>query len=335
LVAVAVAPCTVSHAREKTDLVYLDFGGFVKGEIQEMSLARLSLDSDEIGVISVKWSHVTGIESKYNFEVEMEDGAEYFGALSRTADPGWLVVTYEGSIDTLDIQRVVTIAPIEKKHWLRLHGYLNVGFTFTKSSEVLQLTVNWLVTYRTRDDGVRLSADVIFNRADGETTTQRQDYFLGYERSLVRKWFAAVAVAPQQNLVMGVQWRTLLAAGGGVKLIETNHDVFSVIGGIDWNQERSAGSEPDRRSWEALANVSYNYFQHDYPVTSFDAKLSVFPSLTISGRVRLETDATISREVIDDFHTSLRVYGSRDNDPPEEGASEHDYGIILSIGWTY
>ena len=63
LVAAAVSPCAVGYAREKSDLVYLDFGGFVKGEILEMSLARLSLDSDEIGMISVKWSHVTGIES--------------------------------------------------------------------------------------------------------------------------------------------------------------------------------------------------------------------------------------------------------------------------------
>jgi hypothetical protein len=335
LVAVAAAPCTVSHAREKSDLVYLDFGGFVKGEIRSMSLAQLSLDSDEVGVISVKWSHITGIESEYNYEIGMEDGAEYFGALSRTADPGWLVVAYETSMDTLDIQNVVYIAPIEKKHWLRLHGYLNAGFTFTKSSEVIQLTVNWLVTYRTRDDAVKLSADVIFNRTDGVTTTQRQDYFIGYERFLVEKWFAAVAIAPQQNLLMGVQLRTLLAIGAGVNLIETNHDVLSVTGGIDWNKEVSTGSEPDRRSWEALGSVSYSYFQRDFPVTNVAANLAVFPSLTISGRVRVEFDATVGRELIDDFNTSVRVYGSRDDDPPEQGAAERDYGIVLSLGWTY
>jgi len=335
LVAAAAVPSTVGHAREKTDLVYLDFGGFVKGEILEMALARLSLDSDEIGMISVKWSHVAGIESEYNYDIETDDGTEYFGALSRTIDSGWLVVAYEGSVDTLDIQRVVSISPIEKKHWLRLHGYLNAGFTFTKSSEVFQLTVNWLVTYRTRDDAVKLSADVIFNRTDGVTTTQRQDYFLGYERSLVGRWFGAVAIAPQQNLVMGVQLRTLLALGGGVKLIETNHDVLSITAGIDWNREQSSGSELDRRSWEALGNVSYNYFQHDFPVTSFTTNLSVFPSLTISGRVRVEFDATAGRELIDDFHTSVRVYGSRDDDPPAQGAAERDYGIVLALGWVY
>jgi len=335
LLVAVVTPCTVSHAREKSDLVYLDFGGFVKGEITAMSLARLSLDSDEIGVISVKWSHVTGIESEFNFDIEMEDGAEYFGSFSRTDEPGWLVVAYENSLDTLDIQRVVAIAPIEKKHWLRLHGYLNAGFTFTKSSEVMQLTVNWLVTYRTRDDAIKLSADVIFNRANGVTTTQRQDYFLGYQRSLVGRWFSAVAIAPQQNVEMGVQWRTLLAIGGGAKLIETNHDVLSVTGGIDWNREESTGSESARKSWEALGNLSYSYFRHDFPVTNFTANLSVFPSLTLSGRVRVEFDTTVSREVIDDLHTSVRVYGSRDNEPPAQGAAEHDYGIVLSLGWAY
>jgi hypothetical protein len=265
----------------------------------------------------------------------MEDGTEYFGALSRAAEPGWLVVAYEASIDTLDIQRVVTIAPIEKKYWLRLHGYLNAGFTFTKSSEVVQLTVNWLVTYRTLDDAVKLSADVIFSRTEGVTTTQRQDYFLGYQRSIVGKWFGAVAVAPQQNLVMGVQLRTLLAMGAGVNLIETNHDILSITGGIDWNREESTGSEPARNSWEALGNLSYNYFQHDFPVTNVTANLSVFPSLTISGRVRVEFDTTVGRELIDDFTTSVRFYGSRDDDPPAQGAAENDYGIVLSLGWSY
>jgi len=307
LIAAAVSPCAVSHAREKSDLIYLDFGGFVKGEILEMSLARLSLDSDEIGMISVKWSHVTGIESEYNYDIGMEDGSEYFGALSRTADPGWLVVAYEGSVDTLDIQHVVTIAPIEKRHWLRLHGYLNAGFTFTKSSDVFQLTVNWLLTYRTRDDAVKLSADVIFNRSDGVTTTQRQDYFIGYQRSLIGRWFAAAAIAPQQNLVMGVQLRTLLALGGGVKFVETNHDVLSLTAAIDWNNEQSSGSEADRQSWEALASLSYNYFQHDFPVTSFPTNLAVFPSLTISGRVRAEFDVTASQELINNFQTSVHV----------------------------
>jgi hypothetical protein len=255
--------------------------------------------------------------------------------LRRATDPGWLVVTHENSVDTLDIKRVVVLSPIEKKHWLRLHGYLNAGFTFTKSSEVMQLTVNWLVTYRTRDDAVKLSADVIFNRTDGVTTTQRQDYFLGYERFFAGRWFGAAAIAPQQNLVMGVQWRTLLALGAGVNLIETNHDVLSVTGAIDWNSEESTGSESARQSWEALGSVSYNYFQRDFPVTNLTANLGVFPSLTISGRVRVEFDTTVGRELIDDFNTSVRVYGSRDNDPPAQGAAESDYGIVLSLGWTY
>jgi len=318
-----------------TDIVNLDYGGAVKGEIRGMSLGRLSLDTDEMDVISIKWSHIVGLKTINKFQVEIDDGTQYFGYLDTTRDPGWLVVSSASIRDTLDIQRVVSITPISRSFWVRLDGYLNVGFTFTKSSEVLQLTMSWLTVYRTREYTVKLTADVIFNRADGVTTTQRQDYFLGYKRSLAKDWFAGVAVAPQQNKVMGLNLRTLLGASVGNDLIQTNHDVLALSGGIDWIKEESTGSEPVRQSWEVLGNLSYNFFRHDYPVTRVIVNFGVFSSLTISGRTRLEFDTTVGRELIKDLHTSLRVYGSRDNDPPAQGAAEHDYGIVLSLGWTY
>ena len=333
----AFVACIVTNtfAGEMTDVVNLDHGGYVMGEIRKMSLGRLTLDTDEMDVISIKWSHIVGLKTTNRFQVEINDGTEYFGNLDTTRDPGWLVVSSGSMRDTLDIQRVVSIIPISRGFWVRLDGYLNLGFTFTKSSEVLQLTMSSLTIYRTREYAVRLTADVIFNRADGVTTTQRQDYFLGYKRSLVKDWFAGVAVAPQQNKVMGVNLRTLLAASVGNDLIQTNHDVLALSGGIDWIKEESTGSEPVRQGWEVLGNLSYNFFRHDFPVTSVIVNLGVFRSLMISGRTRLEFDTTVGREFIKDLHTSLRLYGSYDNDPPAQGAAEQDYGIVLSLGWTY
>ena len=326
---------TSAVARDMTDLVYLDYGGFLKGEIKGMELGKLTLDTDEMDVVSINWVHVTSLKSIYGFQIEMEDATLYFGALDLDQESGRLVVSSEGRRDTLDMETIVTITPIGKNLWLRLEGYLNMGFTFTKASDVLQLTLNSLTLYRTRGHAVKFTADIIFNRTEDVTTTQRQDYFLGYQRSLKRDWFAGVAIAPQQNTVMGVQLRTLLGGEIGNNLIQTNHDVLSLSAGIDWIGEESTDPEPTRESWEVLGSLSYTFFQHDYPITNVTANLTGFRSLTISDRSRAEFDATIGRELIKDLNTSLRVYGSYDSDPPAKGVSHNDYGIVLSVGWVY
>jgi len=322
-------------AREKIDLVHIDYGAVLKGEIRSMSMGRLSLHTDEMDIVSVKWSHVTGAESIYKFDVETEDGTAYFGSLATTEEPGWLVVTSESANDTLAVGTVVLISPIKRSVWRRIDGYLNLGLSFTKSNEVFQFTFGWLASYRTPVDALTFSADLIFNRTEDVTTTQRQDYVLSYQRSLVKKTFGELVVAPQQNVAMGVQLRTVLATAFGINPIQSNHDVLSLAVGIDWNRERSTGPEPERETWEALARASYSFFRHDFPVTNISTSLTAFPSLTISERIRLEFDTTLTRELVNDLNTSLRIYGSHDEDPPARGAAKTDYGIIFSLGWSY
>ena len=320
---------------EKTDIVHMDFGGFLIGEIEEMRQARLKLDSDEIGMTSVKWLHVIAVESKFPYEIGMEDGSEYFGSLGRADEPGWMVVTSETAVDTLNMQDVISIVPIDRRFIQRVRGQLNVGFSYAQANDVVQLSVEWLATHQTRDDLITLAANVILNRSNGVTDAQRQDYLIMYQRFLMGTWFVGGAITPQQNLAMGVDLRTPIAALVGLNLIQTNYDVMQLSGGISWNREESTGDEPARDSYEGVLHIGNEYFQHDFPVTSVVANFSAFPSLTISGRYRFEFEASASRELIDDFHTSIRIYGSGDNDPPAEGADERDYGLVMSLGWTY
>ncbi|MEE8366882.1 MAG: hypothetical protein V3S30_01060 [Thermoanaerobaculia bacterium] len=63
--------------------------------------------------------------------------------------------------------------------------------------------------------------------------------------------------------------------------------------------------------------------------------LIVFPSLTESGRVRMEFDASLRREVVKDFYFNLTLFDSFDNEIPVEGAEKNDWGVITSIGWAF
>ena len=70
------------------------------------------------------------------------------------------------------------------------------------------------------------------------------------------------------------------------------------------------------------------------PKVDVDATLALFPSLSNWGRVRLESDVSISREVVKDLTLGLNGVESYDNQPPE-GSDMNDWNIYLSLGWSF
>ena len=53
------------------------------------------------------------------------------------------------------------------------------------------------------------------------------------------------------------------------------------------------------------------------------------------GRVRLEMNARLRREIFMDFYVGLNGYESYDSDPATPGAQKNDWGLSLSLGWKF
>ncbi len=63
--------------------------------------------------------------------------------------------------------------------------------------------------------------------------------------------------------------------------------------------------------------------------------LAVLPSLSDSGRVRVEFRSRLRREIVKDFFLSLSLYDSYDSDPPVIGVERNDWGLTSSLGWSF
>jgi hypothetical protein len=86
----------------------------------------------------------------------------------------------------------------------------------------------------------------------------------------------------------------------------------------------------------AIFRGQYHFFLYNYPKTDISVDLGVLPSISEWPRLRVEFNATLNREIITDFTVNFSVYDSYDSDPPSvEAVANHDYGVILSIGWTF
>ena len=53
-------------------------------------------------------------------------------------------------------------------------------------------------------------------------------------------------------------------------------------------------------------------------------------------RLRVNFNGSIKREIITDFTVNFSIFDSYDSDPSSETAvANHDFGVILSVGWTF
>ena len=78
-----------------------------------------------------------------------------------------------------------------------------------------------------------------------------------------------------------------------------------------------------------------SFYTYDRPKTNLDVSFQYYPSLSNTGRQRVQLDAGVKRELWKDLFAALNLYNTYDNRPPNPAADTNDVGIVLSIGWTY
>jgi hypothetical protein len=60
-----------------------------------------------------------------------------------------------------------------------------------------------------------------------------------------------------------------------------------------------------------------------------------YPSLSNTGRHRLQLDASVKREIWKDVYFAVNLSDTYDNRPPDAAVDTNDVGVVLSFGWTY
>ncbi len=120
----------------------------------------------------------------------------------------------------------------------------------------------------------------------------------------------------------------------GPRLVNTNRAQLVLGAGLAVNQERGVDVEPTQNV-EALLTVETAFYTYDRPKTNIDISLQYYPSLSETGRQRVQLDAGIKRELWKDLFVALNLYNTYDNRPPNPAANTNDVGIVASIGWSY
>jgi hypothetical protein len=319
---------------QKTDVVTLLNGDKITGEIKYYKQGKITLDTEHSGWVSVKWNKILSIQSDKTYDVETIDGVHHFASLAPSDPPGKVVLVMGPQTLTVSFFDIFTLAFVGQEFWSRWEGSLDFGFNYTQSSNLVQFNIGFDAAYRMQKYTITTTLDSFFSRQDDTTSADRATFALRYDRFLGKRWIAETGIGLDRNIQLGLKLRESLGVGAGYFFVQQNQKQLAVLLGVLGNHEQPVEGQ-DKNNAEAMVGARYNYFMYDFPKITLTASVQVFPSLTESGRVRLEAAASAKREIVSDFYLSLSVYDSFDSKDPTTGQSRNDWGPTVSIGWQF
>jgi hypothetical protein len=317
----------------KTDVVVLVNNDRLTGEVKSLSRNQLKLSTDNLGTVNIEWDKVTAVSTAGQFDIAMRDGRRMVGKLG-PASPGQVgVVHADGSITAVTALDVVSFAPIRSRFFQRIDGSLDLGASYTQSSGVAQAYFDTDATYRqpSFSMGAQLSASL--TRQPDSPDTARYSLNVGYTRFRPNRWLVNVFTLVESNTDLGFDLRTTGAVSIGRYLVQSNRATMLVGGGGSVGRELPVG-EDGVTNVDALVVFNASVFAYDYPKTNIDFAMLVFPGLNDPGRVRVNANGKLKRELLKDFFFAISAYDAFDNRPPSNG-SRNDVGFSLSLGWSF
>jgi putative salt-induced outer membrane protein YdiY len=337
LAAVSLAWSSGLGAAPKTDVLVLVNGDRITGEVTQLERGLLSYNTDAAGTLRVEWRRIAQLQSDQLLEIELMDGTRLYGKPSRLGESGSLLLELEGSARTAHVQleRTVRIATLSQGRPLdRLDAEVNFGWSAASANDVSQVSLGAGATYR---DPVRLwKLDYVGSRSDSEDgpASHSHSLLIDQRRFLRERWFWSGLGSVERSDEQGIDLRLLLGGGFGRYLIQTGKQELAAAAGLGVTREELADGT-DQESLEGILLASYEVFRFDDPELDVSSHVQVFPSFSVSGRVRMNSGIVLSYEFLKDFTYRLSFTHSFDSKPQAAGAMQSDWQVVTSIGYDF
>lgn len=334
LLAAAFIALFAAPARaQKTDSITLVNGDRLTCEIKLLEKGRLQVSTDDLGTVYIEWDKIASVTTPRSFRVETSGGLRLLGRLA-TNEPGHLDVIQETGPVSVDLLDVVYIFPVGRSFWRRLDGAVDLGMSYTQSSGIAQLSLDASTIYRRPSAQITASASSYLTVDEAGKDTSRSALDLAGVRYFGRQALWLLQGGFMRNQELGYDLRGTVSGGIGRFLARSNHSTVAVGGGLSTSREVPIEGD-STQELEALFSVRQSYFTYDRPKTDIAFAADIYPSLSSWGRIRIEFDGRVKREIAKDFTIGFSMYDSYDSKPPGEGSRRNDVGLSLTVGWTF
>ena len=319
-------------ASAQSDTLFLDNGMRLVGTLNSLEKESFSFDHPTLGSLSIPQGNVIGIIAPDRYDVVTTYGSKFMATLKLSNLKGKVNLVQGDTINEVDISNILTIRSLKSKKSERLSGLIRAGFSYTESSNVLQINWGGEASYRSFRNIHSASYNGLVNRTS-EDVNQRQNFTYNYNRKYNRGWFLYATSTLEQNTQLNIQFRGQFAGGGGKYFIRNNDVLFSGVIAINSNNEVTLDEE-EQYSLEGLIGIRYNQFNLTNPDLDITSSINFYPSLTEDDRYRMDLNLNLSYNIISDLSVNVTFVNNFDSKTPSTGERKNDFNIVLSAGYS-
>ena len=320
---------------EYNDKVYLKNGDRITGNIKELDRGKLRVKTTTMDTIYLNWVDVESVESNTYLRIAKTDGTFVYGRVQKSDMTENLRILDSGKTTEIPTLEIASAKPIRvgESFWHRIEGDASAGIDYKKASEIL--LINVASNLRLRQEKYELEFSFNWNETSQseEDNSSRAELSGDYTRFLKDRWFWKGSAALERNQELGLDLRTILSGTAGKYFIQTSTMRFEVAAGLAASlEDRTDGTKQD--GLEGHIRSSFDLYVLNIPMTRLTANVNVFPGITESSRIRVNTNIKLRNEIFRDFFWDLTFYSNYDNQPAEF-AQREDFGIVTSLGATF
>ena len=328
---VAFMACNQVYAHPKTDVILLNNGDQITGEIKSLSAGRMSLGTNSMGTVQIEWLDIVAMKSNYTYEIRTSDGSRYIGTLSMSSQSQLSVQGRRRSLDVPSME-VVELRPVSEKLKDRLDAYFSAGYSYDKASKVTQFNLNTTIGYETDNTRNQFSGRATSTDNDNDITSSTK---LDLSRQVWNdklKLFRTLSGSYEKNDELSLDHRVSVGFGWGRYFVDNHRmSLAGTVGMQGLTEKLNSGDET--QSLEGFLSGDFRLWQFDSPEIDLKYNLNLYPGLTEWGRLRGDSDITLRWELFSDLFWDVSAWATYDSDT-EAGATV-DYGVTTGIGWEY
>ena len=371
---VLILCATQSWGHAKTDLITVANGDQITGAVNAMSAGKLSVSTSYAGTVNIKWREIKQIESRYLYEIRLDDGERIYGRFTTNTTENQLTLRVSSQYRQVDVDDIVEVRSIEEELADKLD--LQLSSTITADPDNKTLVLYAAGTYDVRGGRTNFTARVDDTRnTQNDKTTSSNASSLQISREFWRERgtaqsFRVLNARYDTNDELNIDHRGSLGFGFGRYLINDLGHELAVSAGFQGTQEwrgrcddqvkpsrigqtnatamtRSnddADGEDEgnpRKSLERCADAELflNVKWHLYSFQKRDMDIYVtgntYPSLSDWGRVRGDLNLIINWELFNNFYWTVNARTEIDNAGDREDDTYGNSDYTLTTGISW
>lgn len=322
------------QSRGQNDTIKLINDDVLVGEIEKLDKSVLTFSTDySDSDFKIEWRKVVEVRSNRRFIIAMSDGTRVTGRINSVEEKDKMVkvVSQDQSLEE-ELIDVIFLEPIGKKALSNLSIDVDFGITLTKANNLRQLNTYIGGTYLARKWSANGFFKTVLSRQDGVSDIRRMDAELGGQYFLPNDWFVTARAKYLSNDEQLLDLRSTYQGGAGYYFVHNNSMYFSAMAGMAYTNEIYSNDNPQRNSAEAVIGLGFQ--KYSIGDLSFITTAALYPSLTESGRYRVDLNGDMKYDLPLDFYIKLSITYNYDSQPTE-GAADSDYVFTTSFGWEF